>query len=321
MKIKISSFLLTMPTMLTLACGDLPVEAFDADIEAVDASAAATLDAFTLTTEQHTNSALAAQVAAHPAFAALSYRAYLRVSDIVEVKAMMTAAELEASYSRLEHCRLVSSSLCTEELYASGVDPVINPTEIQLGQQLNNAFDLFSLTLTQRTLLFREAQLAYVAGGGQPPSLSLIPSTFASSTTVCDQSCKAQILKGLDDAHAGTMARMASEDAGDEGGKHPWWIEIIIAGGTLAVNCLFDPDCYLWPFEIKPGPEPECTHNGDCDSDEYCWKGPLGIGENECRDKKKVGDSCGNDDACKSDCCKFNLWDGGSTCRVASECN
>ena len=54
-------------------------------------------------------------------------------------------------------------------------------------------------------------------------------------------------------------------------------------------------------------------------TDEYCWKGPLGIGENECRNQKADGKNCGNDDACLSGCCNFNLF--GSECAVPNKCN
>jgi hypothetical protein len=322
MQTSLRSLFLSVPTIFTLACGDMPIDAADVDVVIDESADAATDDELMLTSGQHTASGLASQVAAHPAFAPLSQRAYLRVSAMLDASAMITPEEREQSYTRLEHCRLVSSTLCTEEVYAVGIDPVISAYEIGLGQQLNNAFNLDALTRTQRTVLLRDAQLAYVAAGGTPPPLALVPSSFEGDTVACNQSCKTKILKGMDDAAAGTMARMASDDASDETAAHPWWVEIAIAVGTLTIGCLINPDCYLWPFETNPdNPPPECNDNGDCESDQYCWKGPLGIGENECRDKKSVGDKCGNGDACKSGCCKFNLWDGGSTCRVASECN
>ena len=43
------------------------------------------------------------------------------------------------------------------------------------------------------------------------------------------------------------------------------------------------------------------------------------IGENECRNQKADGKNCGNDDACLSGCCNFNLF--GSECAVPNKCN
>ncbi len=60
-----------------------------------------------------------------------------------------------------------------------------------------------------------------------------------------------------------------------------------------------------------------------CAEDEYCWKGPLGIGKDECRAKKSQNRVCSSDDACLSGCCKFNAWANpvSQTCRPANACN
>jgi hypothetical protein len=312
MHTSLRTLLLGATALFTLACdntGDELDLAVAADESADESAPTAAVP--TLTSGQHSSSGLAGQIAAHPAFAALSHRAWLRVGDTVEARAQYTAEELEVIYSRLEHCRGVSSTRCTEELYVAGVDPVITPVEIGLGQQLRTAFGLDAMTRTQRAALLRDAQAAFVAGGGQGPSPALIPGSFDGGEVVCDLACKQTLLTELTDSHAGIMARIASADAGDWTAAHIWWIEVVIR--PWGWWCWWFP-CWL------PEPE-ECNDNGDCATDEYCWKGPLGFGENECRDKKSIGDSCGNDDACKSNCCKFNLWDGGATCRAASECN
>src|SRR4051812_48618272 len=114
MQITLRSLLLALPAIFTLACDDAGPDVSAAEIEA--AARAAGHTELPLTTIHHTDTGLAAQVAAHPAFAPLSQRAYLRVGDILEAKAAMTRPELEASYTRLEHCRSVSSTLCAEEV-------------------------------------------------------------------------------------------------------------------------------------------------------------------------------------------------------------
>jgi|GEM_PF-1039111 len=67
----------------------------------------------------------------------------------------------------------------------------------------------------------------------------------------------------------------------------------------------------------------ECGWDHDCATDEFCWKGVLGIGKNECRDKKAEGKVCARDGQCESDCCKYHLWSNpvSQVCRPSDKCN
>ncbi len=60
-----------------------------------------------------------------------------------------------------------------------------------------------------------------------------------------------------------------------------------------------------------------------CESDEYCWTGVFGIGDDECRPKKKQGKVCSNHDKCLSGCCKYHFLSHpvSKTCRPANKCN
>jgi len=63
-----------------------------------------------------------------------------------------------------------------------------------------------------------------------------------------------------------------------------------------------------------------CSDDGDCASDEWCDMGLiLGLGQNECKEHKELGDVCTRDGQCASDCCRFYVyfWQ----CRPASKCN
>ncbi|MFQ5527042.1 MAG: Dickkopf N-terminal cysteine-rich domain-containing protein [Thermoanaerobaculia bacterium] len=62
----------------------------------------------------------------------------------------------------------------------------------------------------------------------------------------------------------------------------------------------------------------ECTSDGHCDNDEYCDEGTLGIGENQCKNKKNEGTSCSRNNQCKSGCCK--LFNFKVQCRPSSKC-
>lgn len=63
-----------------------------------------------------------------------------------------------------------------------------------------------------------------------------------------------------------------------------------------------------------------CEDDADCAADEWCDRGvAFGIGQNECKEHKELGDVCTRDGQCGSDCCKFYwyFWQ----CRPASKCN
>ena len=66
-----------------------------------------------------------------------------------------------------------------------------------------------------------------------------------------------------------------------------------------------------------------CGDDEVCTDSEYCWKGVLGIGKDECRPKKAQGKVCSDDDHCQSGCCKLHAWTNpvSKTCRPASACN
>lgn len=70
-------------------------------------------------------------------------------------------------------------------------------------------------------------------------------------------------------------------------------------------------------------PDGECSDDWDCDDSEYCWEGPAGIGDNECRDKKENGQVCSRDGKCESGCCKYDFWVNPVqfTCQPAQDCN
>lgn len=66
-----------------------------------------------------------------------------------------------------------------------------------------------------------------------------------------------------------------------------------------------------------------CGGDDLCEQDEYCWKGVLGFGKDECRPKNDKGDVCSNHGQCLSDCCKLHAWSNpvSKTCRPANACN
>ncbi len=67
----------------------------------------------------------------------------------------------------------------------------------------------------------------------------------------------------------------------------------------------------------------ECGWDPDCGNDEYCWKGVLGIGENQCKPLKDEGKVCSRDGQCDTGCCKYHFWSNpvSQVCRPSDRCN
>lgn len=66
----------------------------------------------------------------------------------------------------------------------------------------------------------------------------------------------------------------------------------------------------------------ECAFDSECDADEYCFKGVLGIGKNQCRPLKGVGLGCARPTQCDTGCCKYHPGTNpfSKTCRPADRC-
>lgn len=326
MKFQFQSLLLTLPALFTLACD--PPDAHDTALDESEFAEEDVIDDVSVAISP-TAAPLPATVAQHPAFAPLSQRAYVRIGNVLAVKSKWTPAKLETSYEILEYCRDMSSQSCVDELSATTLSAALTATEIQQRNALNASFHLDQMSVPDRTRLLQAAQAAHIAAGGAKPPLILVPSTFENGAVPCDAACKTNVLSKMGLAQAGMMARMTStnpnespdgdDDGGGSGGVIGVLIDVGIAIGGLIIPCWLDPDRYCWPEQNPNNPPPECNDNSDCASDEYCWEGPLGVGTNECRDKKVNGSKCGNDDACLSNCCNFNFF--GSKCDVPSKCN
>ena len=69
--------------------------------------------------------------------------------------------------------------------------------------------------------------------------------------------------------------------------------------------------------------EGECRDDDDCDPTEWCYRGPLGIGDNECRPDKDIPETCSRDEKCLTGCCTYDFWQHpvSNTCNPAADCN
>lgn len=324
---RLSTLLLTIPTTLSLACGQVAVEPLglededfdpytmdEADAEVASLVAAADVDM----------ASLAQSIAAHPSYGSLSAFSWNRASQILGAYAPLDHELLEEESERLSLCQQhPSPGACYDQMSGVEVSFGLSPAAAAAGLQIEAQFDLAGMTMLDRVELFGAAEQAYISSGGPGGNAGMIPDTFADGTT-CDATCKGQMLDKLAIAQSGVMAMASTGGDGEgEGGGGGFWLEIAIVVVSAWVTCILDPDCDGWPFDSNNN---ECTSDAGCPSDQYCWKGPLGIGDNECRDKKSVGEACSRDGKCLSGCCKVNLnpfsqWPLGGSCRPAGQCN
>lgn len=314
---QLAILLLSAPTMLSLACGEGTVDS--SGIEGFEQALEAPSDYAVEPTSQ-ASGALAAAVAQHPDFAQLSAYSWTRAGQIFGAYATLDADLLDEEYQRAALCQQHADPAgCYDELRGVDVTLGVSAAAAAAGQAIVSDLGLSGLSPNSRVALFLAAQDVHEASGGAGGSPALIPSVLGDGIA-CDADCKDTLVDSLSVVHAGVLMAASTDDGGDGGGG----IWVMVATAAIAVidkyiECLFDPDCHPWPFTDPD--QNECNDDGDCPNTQYCWKGPLGVGENECRDKKSVGEPCSRDGKCLSDCCKFNLWDFGSTCRAANECN
>ena len=74
-------------------------------------------------------------------------------------------------------------------------------------------------------------------------------------------------------------------------------------------------NCLVWCHdeEVHDG---QCDTDHDCARDEYCAKGFLGLGINECRPKGNLDDGCTRGKQCLSNCCMLKFPEVCTVSRV-----
>lgn len=318
---RLSAILLTVP-MLSVACGDATIDPYGPEGEDLELAFDEPLSELAVEQAPQANSPLAQAIAAHPSFPQLSAYAWTRAGEMLDSYAVLDDALVDEEYQRLSLCQQHETPLaCYDELSGIDVSFALSPAARAAGQAIESEFGLAGLTLGQRVTLFHAAQEVYEASGGAGGSPALIPNVFGNGT-VCDASCKDTMLDSLAYSQAGFVAA-ASKSGGAGNTLSRVLVEVAKSVAEMVVEeyikCLFDPDCHPWPFTDPD--ENECNDDDDCLPNGFCHLGPLGVGVNECRDKREVGDACSRDAKCESDCCRFNLFDLGSTCRPANQCN
>jgi hypothetical protein len=97
-------------------------------------------------------------------------------------------------------------------------------------------------------------------------------------------------------------------------------IYIAMEGAVLAVGAAVYQQCI---DECGAEIEEECDADSDCDNKEYCDRGWLTIGKNQCVFSRDDGDICTRDEQCETGCCKYHAFSNlvHPVCRPSDKCD
>jgi hypothetical protein len=261
-------------------------------------------------------STLAERVAEHPTFDLLSRGAYDRF-DLVQTALDRLPSQARADLiSQLQACQASGSSACAPQIAALGIDLSPSSNEAALAAELNEATGVRQLTVAARRAVMAEATELRADATGHAGDADLVPDEVGGAP--CGPACKEALIAELADEHAVLLARMTGPAPAAAQARllneDQTYDLLILLGIGIYFYCS-SHDC--WPDES----DPECKKDSDCDPDEYCYKGFLGLATNECRHARSLGAGCGRDAECLSNCCKGGFLGIGAECKAASECN
>jgi Dickkopf N-terminal cysteine-rich region len=97
-------------------------------------------------------------------------------------------------------------------------------------------------------------------------------------------------------------------------------IFIAVEGAVLAVTASTFQNCV---DECGAEIEVECHEDSECEPKEYCDRGWLTIGRNQCVFSRDEDDICTRDEQCETGCCKYYAWSNlvSPVCRPANKCD
>jgi hypothetical protein len=273
---------------------------------------------------------VAAELAEHTVFDALSMAAYRRLDRMHETFAALTPAQKTSVRNALTACDQGAPGPCADELALLGFTPSLSPQESTWMDELLADTDLASLDLKDRREAFIEAQQLRDAATGNASWDDLVPSTVDGQP--CGNACRTAFMAFFADPHADMLAAMSAfpssaawtNDAFAIEGEGPVPIGDLATDGIVAVAITAALVLISWcaTHDCTPeSPQSECSDDHECNSDEYCHRGFLGVGINECRPARGSGASCGRDEECLSDCCKGGFFGIGKECKPANDCD
>jgi hypothetical protein len=271
-----------------------------------------------LTPEQQV---LAGRVAAHPEFPAFLGDALLYAEE--EMVRADASSERLAVLRDLE-AKLRAGQPVTEQTWqVLGLTAQQAQTQQVRVQHLFQAIpELAALSANVRAAVLLQAvqqrpELRDFVAGATASSVPSPPPPNDDGFEECLELCALQFAAAAGSALVTYIAALAACTA-----TGPAWAVCVALATTSYAIAIASADGALKNCQTKCGLQP-CHDDADCASSEFCWTGVLGIGDNECRDKKEEGQTCSRHGQCESGCCKLHVWTNpfSKTCRPADKCD
>jgi hypothetical protein len=272
---------------------------------------------------------MAAAVSVDPLFQQMLERSVELTAQRMEAQALMTDEELDAFARTIGDPNYPTEEIDLEAFAeATGVDQTLVTDQMQLAQQLISKYQLGGLTSAQIEAVFSaaaatEANQNFVKGAIEYELEQLDdPEPNDPEVDQCESVCAGQYAVTVAIALQAYVAALAAATLAG-----PAWPILVAAATAAYAYALAEAqgqvdDCIaICNGEIIT--DEECLYDSDCASNEYCWTGVLGWGENECRTEKTQGTTCSRHGQCISGCCKLHVWTNpfSKTCRPADACD
>lgn len=318
----LSSFTITLMTTVSLlvsgivGCEAEPISSIDGEVAAAESDE----DGF------RSLAATAEAISADPLFTALLDSIVMSTSQRLHAQAPLSDEDLDAFVRTVSHPSYLEVIDLEVFLDATGVDAVLLNQQMNLMQMLINEHDLGHLDSAALEAVFAAAVATDVSQSYLLAAIEYelhdVNGPIDSEIDQCEALCIAQEAAALAVAFSAYVSALALATLAG-----PGW-PIAAAAATAAYFTAMakaeaaKDNC----FAICRGETPsnqECVHDSDCNPNEYCWTGVLGIGKNECRPEKSQGQTCSRHGQCASNCCKLHFWTNpiSKTCRPSSSCN
>ncbi|PRQ09751.1 dickkopf-related protein [Enhygromyxa salina] len=313
--------LIALGSIITLLCG--PLLACAPEAETIEESAGYETD--DADDDELRAMQLAETISADPLFASL-------LDATVEMTAQRAVAHTTSSDEDLQAFVVTVGHVNYSELIeldpfleATGVQRQVIDQQLALTQQLIAKYKLGQMEPAQLESVFTaaastDASRSHLEGAIENELRDI---TEPLDTQIDDCEAECILIYGVSAASALTTYIGILAAAAASGIFAP----VIIAAGTasyfvsLALAESAKNDCMAVCNGEQPSGE-ECDKDTDCNGNEFCWKGVIGFGKNECRPEKPQGDTCARHGQCTSNCCKLHLPTNliSKTCRPANAC-
>lgn len=314
----------TLASILSLLCG--PLLACTPDAEFGGAADEIYESAEDQDDDEFRDMQLAQTISADPLFGSLLDTTVTMTAQRAVAHTMMSDEDLQAFVVTVGNVNYTEVIELDPFLEATGVQRAVIDEQLALTQQLITKYKLGNMESAQLESLFQAAasteQSRSHLEGAIENELRDITEPFDTKIDDCEAACILVYSVSAATAlttYVGILAAAAASGI---------FAPVLIAAGTtsyfvsLALAEAALNNCMAVCNGEQPSGE-ECDKDADCMNNEFCWKGVVGIGKNECRPEKPQGDTCARHGQCTSNCCKLHLPSNliSKTCRPANACN